>query len=220
MIITIQDIEKAIKNIFNESTAQSVDSVYEKADGGYRLVIDIKNLFYKKTNIIYTKLLFNVDENKVYLLPNKSDSYQFKYLYDINCNYDLYYFDTIEDFESKIKSIMSENKFGKNIKILSQFIKSPSSLINNWFSENNVRNISVFNVSLDERYKIIACKSIFFHFTINLNNQMDISLIVEKDGKNNYIYTFKIYDKTINIEKPDLSTLVEVIGDTLRSKYV
>ena len=220
MTITIQDIEKSIKDIFNESTVQSVDSVYEKTQDGYRLVIDIKNLFYERTNIIYTKLLFNVDKEKVYLLPDKTDRYQFKYLYDINCNYDLHYFDTLEELENKIKSIISKNKFGKNIKILSQFIKSPSSLINNWFSKNGVRNISVFNVNLDERYDIITCKSIFFHFTINLNNQMDISLIIKKEGKNNYIYTFKIYDKTINIDKPDLHTMIEVIGDTLKSKYV
>jgi len=220
MNISIQDIENSIKKILNESTAQSIDSVYEKIKDGYRLVIDVKNLFYKNTNIIFTKLLFNVDKDKMYLLTEGTGDFSFKYLYDINCNYEQHFFDNTSQFEKKLKMIITKNEFGDNIKILSEFIKSPSSLINNWFSENGIRNMSVFNVDLDERYDIIPCKSLFFHFTINLNNQMDISLIIKKEGKGNYLYTFKIYDKTINVEKPNLNSLIEVIGDTLRSKYV
>jgi len=220
MVISISDIEKSFKNIFHDSTFQSSNNVYEKTSNGYLMVVDFKNLFLKSTNIIFTKFTFNVDKNKMYLIPNKDNIQQFKYLYDINCNYQVKIFETISDFEKILSNIMNKNIFGKNIKILSNFIKSPSSLINNWFSKNDIRNISVFNVKLDERYKIIPCKSLFFNFIINLNNQIDIKLVIQKESNNNYIFTFKIYDKTITEDRPNLSTLIQVIGETLKMKYI
>ena len=219
MSISIQELDKSIKNIFNDSNVQSVDTVYEKIDSGYRLVIDIKNLFYNKTNVIYTKLLFNVDNDKVYLTES-DNGFEFKYLFDINCNYNVYYFDTINDLESKIKDIISNNKFGDNIKTLSEFIKSPSTLINNWFYKNNIKNLSIFNVKMDERYNIIPCKSLFFSFVINLNNQFDIKLTIKKLEKSNYRFDFKIYDETVTVEKSDLNNLIEIIGETIKTKYI
>lgn len=221
MNISINDLEKSIKIIFKNATAQSANSVYEKIDNGYRLVIDFKNIFFNKSNVIFTKLIFEVDNEKMYLLPNKTDSeFQFKYLFDLNCNYKVHIFDTIDEFEKIFSKILSEYKFGENIKILSRFIKSPSSLINNWFSENGIRNISIYDVKLDERYKIVPCKSLFFNFIINLNNQMEINLTLRKENKSNYIFDFKIYDDTIKEERPNLSTMIQVIGETLKTKYV
>jgi len=220
MVISIKNIETSLKKILGTSTVQSINSVYEKIDDGYLLVIDFKNLFCKDTNVIFTKVIFEVDKHKVYLLPNKNIEYSFKYLYDINCNYKLQMFDSIDEFEKMFLTIISENKFGDNIKILSKFIKSPSSLINNWFSENGVRNISVYDVKLDERYKILPCKYLFFNFLINLNDQLEINLTINKEDKSNYIFNFKIYDNTIKEERQNLSTMVQVIGETLKTKYI
>jgi len=89
-----------------------------------------------------------------------------------------------------------------------------------WFSENGVRNISVYDVKLDEKYKIIPCKSLFFSFEINLNNQIDINLTLKKDGNTNYVFDFKIYDDTIKEERQNLSTMIQVIGETLKTKYI
>lgn len=220
MNISIFDLEKKIKDILGDSSIQSVESVYEKIDNGYRLVIDIKNIFFEKTNIFYTKLIFYVDDKKTYLLSNEDDEFKFKYLFDLNCDYKVHIFEDLDEFGDIFLKIIKNNKFGDNIKILSEFIKSPSSLINNWFNDDNVRNISVYNVKLDERYDILPCKKLFFNFIINLNNQMDINLTLKKDSNTNYIYNFKIYDETIDIEKPDLHTLIETIGNTIKNKYV
>ena len=220
MAISISEIEKKIKIILNKSSIQSIDSVYEKIDDGYRLVIDLKNLFLEETNIIYTKLIFYTDSNKSYLLPNENDEFKFKYLYDINCQYKLHIFNDINEFEKIFTNIINNNKFGNNIKILSEFIKSPGSLINNWFNKNDIRNISVYEIKLDERYDILPCKRLFFNFIINLNNQMKINLTLKKESNTNYIYDFKIYDDTIEVERPNLSTLIQTIGETLKSKYV
>lgn len=220
MIISIKDIEKSLKDILDESSVQSSNSTYEKIDDGYRLIIDIKNLFYDKSNIIYTKMIFYVDDNKIYLLPNKDGDFQFRYLFDINCNYKLHIFQSVDNFKNILIDILKNKKFGNNIRILSDFIKSPCTLINNWFSENGVRNISVYDVKLDERYKIIPCKNIFFNFKINLNNQIDINLTLRKEDKSNYIFNFKIYDNTIEEETQNLSTMIQTIGNTIKNKYV
>lgn len=220
MIITIKDIEKSLKDILDDSSVQSSNSTYEKIDDGYRLIIDIKNLFYDKSNIIYTKMIFYVDDNKIYLLPNKDGDFQFRYLFDINCNYKLHIFENVDNFKNILLDILKNKKFGNNIRILSEFIKSPCTLINNWFSENGVRNISVYDVKLDERYKIIPCKNIFFNFNINLNNQIDINLTLRKEDKSNYIFNFKIYDNTIEEETQNLSTMIQTIGNTIKNKYV
>ncbi len=218
MDISIQDIDKSIREILNLRKNQ-YDFIYEKIDKGYRLVIDIRNLFYEKVNIIYTKFIFEVDNEKIYLLNDGSNGHIFKYLFDINCNYNQLYFDGIYDFEKLLKGILLKNKFGNNLKKLSEFIRNPGSLINDWFSKNNINNLSVYNVKMEENYNIMPCKSLFFEFTINLNNQIDIKLIIEKDN-NEFIYRFKIYDKTTNVRKNNLNDLVETIGYTISKKYV
>jgi len=218
-MLSIKNIETSLKKVLSKSSVQSIDSVYEKTNKGYSLVIDFKNLFLNKTNIIFTKLIFEVDKDKIYLLED-NNNYQLKYLFDINCNYKVHMFSGIDDLEKLLSSIFNNNKFGDNIKILSTFIKSPSSLVNNWFSENGVRNISVYDVKMDEKYKIIPCKSLFFSFEINLNNQIDINLTLKKEGNTNYVFDFKIYDDTIKEERQNLSTMVQVIGETLKTKYI
>lgn len=220
MAISIFELEKTLKTILNDASIQSSDNVYEKIDDGYRLVIDLKNLFWEKTNIIYTKLIFYTDKNKSYLIPNKNNEFKFKYLYDLNCDYKLHIFNNLDEFEKMILNIIKKNKFGENLKILSNFIKSPGSLINNWFNDNNIRNISVYDIKLDERYDILPCKRLFFNFIINLNNQMNINLTLKKENNTNYIYDFKIYDNTIEVDRPNLSTLIQTIGETIKSKYI
>lgn len=220
MAISIFELEKTLKTILNDASIQSSDNVYEKIDNGYRLVIDLKNLFWERTNIIYTKLIFYTDENKSYLIPNKNNEFKFKYLYDLNCDYKLHIFNNLSEFEKMFLDIIKKNKFGDNLKILSNFIKSPGSLINNWFNDNNIRNISVYDIKLDERYDILPCKRLFFNFIINLNNQMNINLTLKKEDNTNYIYDFKIYDDTIEVDRPNLSTLIQTIGETIKSKYV
>jgi hypothetical protein len=219
-IISLKDLDKLIKDTFIDVSAQSVNSVYEKTDKGYLLVIDIKNLFYKNVNVIYTKFIFDVDKTKTYLIPKSDKNFIFKYLYDINCNYQVKLFSNLVELKNILIKIIKKNQFGDNIKTLSNFIKSPSTLLNDWFSENNVRNISVYDTTLDERYKIMPCKMLFFMFNINLNDQIDIKFIIKKETTNNYIFTIKIHNKTYEEERTSLNSLISTLGETIKTKYI
>jgi len=217
--ISLKDVNNTIKTIFNKSSIQSVDSIYEKQNNGYKLVIDIKNLYLNEINIIFTKLIFDVDDNKTYLLPNENN-FQLKYLYDINCNYKIKIFDNLMDLKQVLIDIFHKNQFGDDIKMLSEFIKSPGSLINNWFSNNNIRNISVYNVKMDFLTKITSCKSLSFNFIINLNNQIDINFTLIKHDNTEYEFIFKIHNDTIKEVRSNLKLMIQVIGETLKTKYV
>lgn len=214
--ISIRDIEGAIKDAMRGSEIQFSDSVYEEKDGKLRLIIFFNRLFSKENVVLYTKLLFEVDQNKEYLIENKSGQNFFKYLYDINCQYKMKLIDDINDFRNQWSKIIKQNDFGPNIKILSEFIKHPAFVINDWFNKDNIKDISITGFKYDPKMKIVPCKSLSFHFILNVNNSEDIELFIRKEGKNDYILNFKINGENINIEKPDLSTLVQTIGETLK----
>jgi len=217
--ISLKDVNNTIKDIFNETTIQSVDSIYDKQKNGYKLVIDIKNLYLENTNVIFTKLIFNVDNTKTYLLPT-DENFQMNYLYDINCNYKVKMFDNLFDLKQILSDIFNRNQFGKDIKLLSEFIKSPGTLINEWFSNNDIRNISVYNVKLNFLTKITPCKSLSFNFIINLNNQIDIDFTINKQDETEFEFIFKIHNDTIKEIRSDLRLMIQVIGETLKTKYV
>lgn len=212
--IIVGDLVNKIKEIFDETKALSVESVYEKIEGSndLRLVISMNKILYDDINIIYTKIIFTCDNTK-----SKLTKSNFTYLYDINCEYHRLDFTTLEDFSNKITNIFKENKFGENIKILSKFIKSPSTLINKWFQENKITDISVINVK-EEKISIMPCKSTFFNFTIDLNNNKNIDLTISKEGDKEYVFKFKIFDNIYEDKQSDLKKLIEIIGDNLKNK--
>lgn len=214
--ISIRDIEGAIKDAMRGSEIQFSDSVYEEKDGKLRLIIFFNRLFSKDNVVLYTKLLFEVDKNKEYLVENKNDQNFFKYLYDINCQYKMKIIDDINDFRNQWSKIIKQNDFGSNIKILSEFIKHPAFVINEWFNKENIKDISITGFKYDPKMKIVPCKSLSFHFILNINNSEDMELFIRKEGKNDYVLTFKIKGENINIEKSDLNTLIQTIGETLK----
>jgi hypothetical protein len=214
--ISIRDIEIAIKDAMRGSEIQFSDSVYEEKDGKLRLVIFFNKLFTKTNVVLYTKLLFEVDKNKEYLVPNSSGQNFFKYLYDMNCQYNMKIIDDINDFKTQWINIIKNNDFGQNIKILSEFIKKPSFMINEWFNKNNIKDISVTGFKYEPKMKIMPCKSLSFHFVLNINNSEEVELFIKKEGKNDFVFTFTINGKNVNVEKSDMSTLIQTIGETLK----
>ena len=108
--IIVGDLVNKIKEIFDETKALSVESVYEKIEGSndLRLVISMNKILYDDINIIYTKIIFTCDNTK-----SKLTKSNFTYLYDINCEYHRLDFTTLEDFSNKISNIFKENKFGE-----------------------------------------------------------------------------------------------------------
>lgn len=214
MAILIGELIDKIKKVFDSTKVLSVDSVYEKIDSSnnLRLIISMNKILYDDVNIIYTKLIFNTDTNKTELTKN-----YFTYLFDINCEYVRVEFTSLDDFSTKISNIFKENKFGENIKILSKFVKSPSTLINTWFTENKITDLSVTNVK-EDKISIMPCKSLFFDFDISLNNNQDVNLTISKEGESEYIFKFKIFNNIYEDKQGDLKNLVETIGGNLKNK--
>lgn len=214
MDIIIGDLVNKIKEVFDSTKVLSVESVYEKIENSndLRLIISMNKILYDDVNIIYTKLIFTSDNTKSRLTKNN-----FTYLYDINCEYVRVSFVNLDDFSTKISNIFKENKFGEDIKILSKFVKSPSTLINTWFEENDITDLSVINVK-EEKISITPCKSLSFDFKIDLNNNKTINLNISKDSGGEYIFKFEIFNNIYEDKQPNLKSLVETIGDNLKNK--
>ena len=213
MDILIEDLVKKIKDVFDTTKVLSVKTVYEKINGSdeLRLVMSIDKILYDDINIIYTKLIFNTDNNKSKLTKN-----YFTYLFDINCEYVRIEFTDLNDFSTKISNIFKENKFGENIKILSDFIKSPSTLINKWFEKNDITNISILNVE-QKAISIMPCKLLNFNFIIELNNNEKIDLTISKEDENDYLFKFKIFNNIYEDNESNLKRLVETIGSNIKN---
>ena len=217
--ISIRDIENAIKEVMAGNEIQFSDSVYEEKDGKLRLIIFFNKLFTKTNVILYTKLLFEVDKDKEYLETNTSGQNFFKYLYDINCQYNMKVIDDVNDFKTQWSKIIKENDFGSHLKILSEFIKQPSFLVNEWFEKNDIKDISMTGFKYEPKMKIMPCKILSFHFVLDVNNSEEVELFIKKEGKSDYIYSFTINGKTIDVEKTDLSSLIQTIGETLKDNF-
>ena len=212
MNITIEEVEKTIKTVLGDSDILNTSSVYEHIkgeDNKQKLVIFFNKIFGDHDSILYTKMIFITDIEKVNLVDNT-----FLYLYDINCQYNNVDFEDLEELEKKLEDIIQKAKFGPNLKILSEFIEKPSFLINDWLKEHKVNNFSVSSIKYNPKTHIVPCKSLFFSFDIEING-LSISLNITKE--NTFNYSFMINNETIVIEKNDLRTLVETIGDTLKN---
>jgi len=207
MDILVGDLENKILEIFDSSKVLSVDKQSGSTD---KFIISINRILYNDINVIYTKFVFHVDDTKL------KNNY-FSYLYDINCEYIRIDFSDLNDFGNKISNIFKENKFGKDIKILSDFIKSPSTLINKWFQENKITNISVVNLDFT-KIEIIPCEDISFDFKIELNNNQKVDLTIKKESDNKYLFNFKFLDNIYEEEQKNLNRLIETIGNNLKNK--
>jgi len=214
MEITIKEIEDSLKNIFENSDVLNTDSVYEHIDDSenLKLVIFINKLFGEKENILYTKFIFTVDNSKKKLVNNS-----ILYLYDINCKYVSVDFSDLDDFEKKIKKIFKNKRFGNDLIFLSDFIKNPAILINDWFSKHLVKNINIMSIKYNPDMYVMSCKSLHFTFIINVNN-MDVEFTLTKENNENYFFTFIINDETITINKSNLKNMDDTIGSTLKNK--
>jgi len=214
MIISIDEIYKSIKSKFEGTQILTIDHVYEKIEDSddLKLVIAFNKLYHEDTQVLHTKLIFVVDSEKQYIVNNEC-----LYLYDINCIYKTIEFGDVEDFREKISNLFSKNKFGKNIRILSSFIDSPSTLVNEWFSKNDITNISIYGFKYSPLVTMVPCKYLAFNFIINVNDKHDVKLNITKEKQGLYRFDFQIYDKFIHVEKNNLTTMVETIGDVLKN---
>jgi hypothetical protein len=208
---SIKEIDDAIKEVFDSYEALNIDTTYEKEGENEKLIIFLNKLYAENTSVLYTKLIFLVDADKVNLKKNS-----FLYLYDINCVYRNIEFSDINDFKNKIKFIFDKEKFGDDIKILSKFMEYPSTMINNWLSKQNVTNINVRNIRYSPKIDIVPCKYLSFDFKMQINNT-EVQLLITKEGKDDYRYEFVYPEKNDKISKINLKDLIETIGISIKN---
>jgi len=215
--ISLSELEKLIKTVFNDTKVSSVTTVYEKdkKSGELKLVLTINNLFYEKTDVLHTKFVFLVDDKKTKLLKNK-----FFYLYDINCIFKEVVFEDIDHLETKINGIIDNREFGNDIKELSDITVTISGDVNEWLEENDVDGISIYSITYHPIVDNMPCKSLTFKFEINLDDERLIELRMKKIKDNEYKFTFKegkwFHDVTIT----DIKGLVQTIGETLKNHII
>lgn len=215
----ISTIEQIFKEVFDEDKGlvKSVESVYEKSeDGEYlKLVISIHNIKTDISTIIHTKFIFKTDLEKINILENS-----FVYLYDINCRYRKVDFNDESSLKESIDDIISSTDFGKDIKILSDFIEAPSMFLNYYFKKSNITNYSVFDVQYEPKFKIQPCDNTTFDFKVNVNNSYDIEISISKiedDEKISYKVYTKFLDDYIIEEIDTLNNVQNIIGSSITS---
>ena len=188
----ISEIDRVIKEVFDKEkgVVQSVETVYEKPSehkDHLNLVISIHKLSVEETVIIHTKFIFKTDLDKINLKHNF-----FSYLFDINCEYKNIDFTDVNSLKEKLIGIIKYNKFGRDLKILSEFIDTPAKRINAYFANNKITQYSVSNAIYTPVNKICPCEEITFDFKIDMGNNYIFYIKMRKD--NDYKFTFKFFD--------------------------
>lgn len=207
-MLTLEQVDSVIQEIFDDSRVKSIETVYEKAGDYYKLVFSFHSLEFDDVSVIHTKLIFPANLEKTGLTKD-----EFYYLRDINCVYERREFepDNTESLKQALLEIFDGNDFGDDIKSLSKFNDYPSSIINNQLENKNVEDFSVFNVIYEPKFKISPCEDITFDFDININNAYNVNLSIEKEKNNDYNLHFKLNDiETINVSS--LENIGEIIA--------
>lgn len=211
-IISLSNLNSTIKKIFNDTKVSSIGTIYEKNENGYKLIITMNNVFYDKTNIIHTKLIFYVNNNKTKLNNN-----YFDYLYNINCNFKRIKFDDIENLEFKINDIFNNKKFGNDIKILSDINVVLTSSVNKWLKDNGIDIISLYYISYNPLVDTLPCDSMFFEFDINLDDTRHLKMNIKKINNNEFKITFNENDWFKDITIDSLKAIPQTIGEIVKN---
>jgi hypothetical protein len=222
MNIRIAEIEEAFKDIFSEEdgVVTSVETVYEKSDDEeyLKLIISLQGLSTEDISIIHTKFIFKTDLNKRNIIENS-----FIYLYDINCVYHKVKFDNIIDLKKQIEDIIESNNFGIDIQILSDFTESPAMFLNYYMKRAKITEYSVFDVEYEPKFKNTPCDKTTFDFNININDNYDIEVSINKvdrneddvDGIDKYKLQFRFMDEIESVEVDSLKNLHYLIGSNI-----
>jgi hypothetical protein len=219
MDIKISEIEEVIREVFEEEdgVVNSVETVYEMStdEKFLKLVISIQGLATEDVSIIHTKFIFKTDLDKRVILDNS-----FIYLYDINCIYHKIEFDNVVDLKEKIEDIIESNDFGQDLQILSDFIEAPAMFLNYYMRRDKITDYSVFDVEYQPKFKTQPCDKTTFDFKININNNYDMELSINKiDGEEEevdiYKFQFRFMDEIETVETDTLKNVHFFIGSNI-----
>lgn len=215
MDITIEDINVVILEVLGDTKLKSIDHVYEKHKDQLKLILSFHNLNLPHDILLHTKLIFNVDDGKIYLTHN-----QLTYLYDINCDYKLLMFDSIDEFRELLTEIFSNFLFGEDIVNISKFLKSPARMINEYLNSIKFNNTSVLTVDYQPKFNIVSCSKFTIDFKIDLINDYKLELTIKKINESLYEFNFKVNDKYIKKETNTLiNSIPAIIGEIIKNNY-
>jgi len=209
-MLTLKEVDKIIKEVFDESKVRGVDTVYEKADGDfYKLVISLHGLTFEDTIIVHTKIIFKTNLEKTALIENS-----FIYLYDIKCVYKQIKFEGEDDLKNRLIDVINSNLFGNDLQNLSEFMEQPATRINHYLKQKGVEDFSVYTVEYDPKFKMAPCEEMKFDFAINVNDKHDFQLSIDKK-EDSFKLSFKLMDEIESIDVKSMSNISMVVSDQL-----
>lgn len=221
-MIKIAEIEEVFNDVFSEEegNVRSVETVYEApdSDGFLKLVISIHGLTTDDMSVIHTKFIFKTDVNKREIVDNT-----FIYLYDINCVYHKIDFDNVIDLKKKVEDVVDSNDFGEDIQILSDFTQAPAMFLNYYMRREKITDWSIFDVEYQPKFKTTPCDRTTFDFKINVNNNYDLELSIQKvepvedEEVTTYKFQFRFMDEIETTETDTLKNLHFFIGSNIAS---
>lgn len=199
---------KVVTDFFSTSKVRKAKAVWERMKDGnnWKWVLTIHNLNWGDVLIIYTKFILKTDENKENLIIN-----QFSYLYDLNCKYHFVDFKDENDLREKLELIIFNNRFGDDIKNLSQFIENPTMRLNDALAEQGIVDYTVFDIDYSPKINVVPCKVSSFDFKFDINNVYEIDLNIKKEKENDYVFRFLFEDQDTEVIVKDLSNIEGVI---------
>jgi hypothetical protein len=216
----ISEVESVFRDIFSEEegVVRSVETVYETPEEGdfLKLIISIHGLVTEDSTIIHTKFIFKTDLEKRNVIEDS-----FIYLYDINCVYHKIEFKNIIDMEEKVQDIIQSKDFGEDLQILSDFIEAPAMFLNYYMRRQKITDYSIFDVEYQPKFKTTPCDETTFDFKININNQYDMELSIQKIDRtedeeiDTYKFQFRFMDEIVTEETDTLQNVHFFIGSNI-----
>ena len=162
---------------------------------------------------MHTKLIFNVDNDKVYLSHN-----QLTYLFDLNCEYKMIAFKDLDAFKYLLNQIFFDFKFGQDLREYSRFLLSPSRMVNEYLNSINYNNYSVLYIDYQPKFNITECSNFIANFEIGLIDDYKIDLSIKKIDNDKYNFIFKINGKYIEKEISTLKNSIPAeIGEFIKN---
>ena len=214
-VISLSDVERTIKKIFDDTKVSSVSTLYEKEDDKNKLIITINNLFYEETNIIHTKFVFYTDDKKKGL-----DENYFHYQYNINCNYKQVNFSDITELENKLNNIVKNRKFGSDLKILSDLSITMVSDVDKLLKEKNISSVSIYSITYIPIVDAVPCDSLTFRFDINIDDVRLVKMIIKKIEKGEYRITFHENDWFDDVTIGSLRAIPQTITEMIKNHII
>jgi hypothetical protein len=211
-VISLREVETVVKNVFADTKVSSVSTLYEKDGDVNKFIITINNLFYDETNIIHTKFVFYTDEEKKGLEEN-----HFHYQYDINCVYKQVVFEDVTELEEKLKDVVDNRKFGRDIKILSDLSVTLATDVNRLLEEKDITNISIYTITYSPIVDAVPCDSLTFRFDINIDDTRFIKMVVKKVAKDEFRLTFNENDWFEDVTIGSLKAIPQTITDMIKN---